>query len=158
LSPERNTWGDFSLSFATEDISIWAWVGRNGKLLPPEGKHLMILAPLAAAVLAISVATAPTTDPTAVPSMSARQKSAAVQPLVRSATECIARAVRADSRFGHGDLGDLIVDSMSRCTAQVRAMIDAYDHYFGNGEGEAFFLGPYLDVLPSAVSKWAEMP
>ena len=59
---------------------------------------------------------------------------------------------------GHGDLGDLIVESMPRCTAQVRAMIDAYDRDFGNGEGEAFFLGPYLDVLPSAVSKWAEMP
>jgi hypothetical protein len=118
----------------------------------------MILAPLAAVAPTASVATGPTTEPSALPSMSARQKIAAVQPLVRSATECIARAVRADSRFGHGDLGDVIVDSMPRCTAQVRAMIDAYDRYFGNGAGEAFFLGPYLDVLPSAVSKWAETP
>ena len=31
-------------------------------------------------------------------------------------------------------------------------MIDAYDRYFG--DGEAFFMGPYLDVLPVAVSKW----
>jgi hypothetical protein len=36
----------------------------------------------------------------------------------------------------------------------VRALIEAYDRYFGEGEGEAFFMGPYLDVLPSAVSKW----
>jgi hypothetical protein len=114
----------------------------------------MILAPLAAAAFAVSVAT----GPTALPSMSARQKIAVVQPLVRSATECIARAVRADPRFGHGDLGDMIVDSMPRCTTQLREMIDAYDRYFGNGAGEAFFLGPYLDVLPSAVSKWAETP
>jgi hypothetical protein len=45
---------------------------------------------------------------------------------------------------------------MPHCAAQVRAMIEAYDRYFGEGEGEgeAFFMGPYLDVLPSAVSKW----
>ena len=34
-------------------------------------------------------------------------------------------------------------------------MIEAYDRYFGAGEGEAFFIGPYLDVLPTAVSNWA---
>ena len=35
-------------------------------------------------------------------------------------------------------------------------MIEAYDRYFGDGEGEAFFMGPYLDVLPIAVSKWVQ--
>ena len=30
-------------------------------------------------------------------------------------------------------------------------MIDAYDRYYGEGTGEAFFMGPYLDVLPKAV-------
>lgn len=97
----------------------------------------MILAPLAAAALIVSVA---------------------MQSLVRSATECIARNVTADPRFGRRDteLGDLIVDSMPTCTTQVRAMIDAYDRYFGDGEGEAFFMGPYLDVLPTAVSKWVK--
>jgi hypothetical protein len=34
-------------------------------------------------------------------------------------------------------------------------MIAAYDRYFGEGAGEAFFMGPYLDVLPTAVSRWA---
>jgi len=33
-------------------------------------------------------------------------------------------------------------------------MIEAYDRYFGDGEGEVFFMGPNLDLLPSAVSKW----
>jgi len=33
----------------------------------------------------------------------------------------------------------------------VRAMIYAYDRYYGEGSGEAFFMGPYLDVLPKAV-------
>jgi hypothetical protein len=85
-----------------------------------------------------------------------QQKSAAVKPLMRSATECIARIVGSDPRFGqpNADLGDLIVDSMPSCALQVRIMIEAYDRYFGEGEGEAFFMGPYLDLLPSAVSKW----
>jgi hypothetical protein len=116
----------------------------------------MILSPLAAAVLVVSVATGPTVDTPLAPSLTAQQKSAAMRPLVRSATECIARTVSADPRYGqrNTDLGDLIVDSMRSCSAQVRAMIDAYDRYFGEGEGEAFFMGPYLDVLPTAVSNW----
>src|SRR5262245_5809466 len=116
----------------------------------------MILAPLAAAALVVSVATGPTVDPSVLPSLTPRQKTVAMQSLVRSATECIAHTVTADPRFGRrdSDLGDLIVDSMPTCTTQVRAMIEAYDRYFGDGEGEAFFMGPYLDTLPSAVSKW----
>jgi methionine aminopeptidase len=116
----------------------------------------MILAPLAAATLVVATATGPTAEPRLLPNLSMEQKSAAMQPLMRSATECIARAVSANPRFGqrNADLGDLIVASMSGCTAQVRAMIEAYDRYFGNGEGEAFFMGPYLDVLPAAVSNW----
>jgi hypothetical protein len=34
-------------------------------------------------------------------------------------------------------------------------MIESYDHYFGDGMGEAFYR-PYLDILPTAVSKWVE--
>jgi hypothetical protein len=30
-------------------------------------------------------------------------------------------------------------------------MIDAHDRMYGSGSGEAFLLGPYLDVLPAAV-------
>jgi hypothetical protein len=117
----------------------------------------MILAPLTAAALVVSIAAGPITDRTGLPTMTVQQKTAAMQPLVRSATECIARTVSADPRYGqrNADLGDLIVDSMPSCVAQVRAMIDAYDRYFGEGEGEAFFMGPYLDVLPMAVSKWS---
>src|SRR5437899_7647575 len=116
----------------------------------------MILAPLTATALVVSVATSPITDPTGLPTLTVQQKSAAMQPLMRSATECIARTISADPRFGkpHADLGDLIVDSMPHCAAQVRTMIQAYDRYYGDGEGEAFFMGPYLDLLPSAVSNW----
>jgi hypothetical protein len=119
----------------------------------------MILASLAAAALVVTVATGPNVDPDgSVINLSARQKNAAVQPLVRSATECIARTVFADPRFRKHEtienLGDLIVASMPSCVIPVRAMIDAYDRYFGDGTGEAFFMGPYLDVLPNIVNKW----
>ena len=118
----------------------------------------MILAKLAGAALVVSIATGPLTDPKgSMMQLSNQQKNAAMQPLVRSATECIAHAVVADARFRVPDvgLGDLIVDSMTTCLGPVRAMIDAYDRYFGDGTGEAFFMGPYLDVLPAAVDKWA---
>jgi hypothetical protein len=45
----------------------------------------------------------------------------------------------------------LIVASMPSCRTSVRAMIDAYDRYYGEGTGESFFMGPYLDVLPRAI-------
>ena len=118
----------------------------------------MLLAPLAGAVLVMSIATGPAVEPQGSPAqMSAQQKNAVMQPLVRSASECIARAVAGDPRFGKelpSDLGDLIVASIPTCVRPVRAMIDGYDRYFGEGTGEAFFMGPYLDVLPTVVSKW----
>ena len=118
----------------------------------------MLLAPLFGTAFMLAVATDPRSDPPAEASLSALQKRAATEPLVRSATECIVRAVVADPRYGTkpaSALGDLIVDSMSTCLTPVRAMIDAYDRYYGEGSGEAFFMGPYLDVLPKAVSEGA---
>jgi hypothetical protein len=114
----------------------------------------MILAPLFGTALVIAVATGPTNDPMGLTHLTPREKSAATQPLVRSATDCIAHAVFADPRYQANDsagLGNLIVDSMPSCVAPVRAMIDAYDQYYGDGSGEAFFMGPYLDVLPKLV-------
>jgi hypothetical protein len=122
------------------------------------GLGKMLLAPLAGAVLVVSTAIGPAVESQgSVTQMTAQQKNAAVQPLVRSATDCIARAVTADPRFGKillSEIGDLIVDSIPICVAPVRAMIDGYDRYFGEGTGQTFFMGPYLDVLPSMVTKW----
>jgi hypothetical protein len=115
----------------------------------------MVLAPLFGTALIVAVATGPSTDPAGETSLSVQQKIAATEPLVRSATECIVRAVVADPRYGHTNgtaLGDLIVDSMPSCLTPVHAMIDAYDRYYGEGAGEAFFMGPYLDVLPKAAA------
>ncbi len=114
----------------------------------------MILAPLFGTALVVAVATEPLNDANGGVNLSAQQKSAVTEPLVRSATECIVHAVVADPRYGvrpAAELGDLIVASMPSCVTPVRAMIDAYDHYYGDGTGEAFFMGPYLDVLPKVV-------
>lgn len=89
--------------------------------------------------------------------LSLHQKNAALQPIMRKATDCIVRTVAGHPGFSKEspttNLGDLIVSSMESCTGPVRAMIDAYDRYFGDGSGEAFFMGPYLDVLPTAVQR-----
>ena len=84
-----------------------------------------------------------------------QERTAAVQLSITRATECVARSVAADPRSSDASkLGDLIVASMPACADQMRSMIDTYDRYFGDGTGEAFFSGPYLDVLPTAISKW----
>jgi hypothetical protein len=125
----------------------------------------MIPAALFAATLLVAVATDPRDDAIGGANLSAPQKSAATQPFVHSATDCIAHAVIADPRYGKNtatepgegaelgnlELGNLIVASMPACVTPVRAMIDAYDRYYGDGSGEAFFMGPYLDVLPQAI-------
>jgi hypothetical protein len=114
----------------------------------------MMAAPLASIALIIHVALGPALDPD--PSLlSDVQKGAAVRPLVRRATDCIARSVASDPRYGEGakELDDLIVESLPACIDSVRAMVEGYDRYFGEGSGEAFFVGPYLEVLPTAVNE-----
>ena len=97
----------------------------------------------------------PPADPAAWMQMSVRQKDAALLPLVQRATECIVHRVASDARYQAelrpDEINDLIVDSIAACQQPVRAMISAHDRMYGHGSGEAFVLGPYLDVLPSAV-------
>jgi hypothetical protein len=114
----------------------------------------MILAPLLGTALLVHVATGPVDDPLGITHLSPREKNAATQPLVRSATDCITHAVFANPRYktdGSAQLGELIVESMPSCVAPVRAMIEAYDQYYGDGSGDSFFMGPYLDLLPKLV-------
>jgi hypothetical protein len=119
----------------------------------------MIFAPLFGTAMVIAVATGPLDDPMGVTHFSPREKSAATESLVRSATDCILHAVVADPHYSASDtskLGDLIVASMPSCVTSVRAMIDGYDQYYGEGSGEDFFMGPYLDALPKLVVEAAK--
>ncbi len=116
----------------------------------------MILPAFTGASLLILTAATPEADlDTMRAHLTHQERPAAVQPFITRATECVARSVAADPRSSDGTkLGDLIVDSMPVCADLMRSMIDTYDQYFGDGTGEAFFSGPYLDVLPKAVGKW----
>ncbi|MEA2994856.1 MAG: hypothetical protein QOG74_405 [Alphaproteobacteria bacterium] len=119
----------------------------------------MILPALTGASLLIMAAGSPGTNvDVATQHLSSHQRTVAVQAYITRATECVAKTVAADPRYSGGNIGDLIVDSMPNCAALMRSMIDTYDQYFGNGTGEAFFSGPYLDVLPTAVTKWTAEP
>lgn len=89
--------------------------------------------------------------------MSVRQRDAALLPLVNRATNCILRKIEADPRSSDSlrsdEINDLIVDAMVACDRPLQAVIDTHDRMYGRGSGEAFLLGPFLDVLPSAVVK-----
>ena len=86
----------------------------------------------------------------------AERKDALLRPLVSTATECIARSVSADPRFpvlkDPAEINSLIVESVPSCVDDLRSMIDTYDRLYGDGAGETFFMGPYLDGLPAAVT------
>lgn len=119
------------------------------------GGTSVILAPLFAVSLVAAVATGPVGDQFG-PNTAARRGDA-LRTVVHAATECIVRTIAVDPRLQHGDpsamLGELIVNSMPACAGKMREMIEAYDAYFGSGSGEAFFMGPYLDFLPSAAGQ-----
>ena len=107
--------------------------------------------------VSLDTQTPPSSHTAAWNQLSVRQKEATLLPLVLRATDCIVRKVSADRRYSGDisptDINDLIVDSISACARPVRAMIDAHNRMYGAGSGEAFLLGPYLDVLPAAVVK-----
>lgn len=87
--------------------------------------------------------------------MSAQEQRATMQPLIRSANECIAKAVSSHPQFSAtvepGQVNNLIVDSIPNCIEPVRALIERHDQIYGDGTGGRFFMGPYLDALPSVV-------
>lgn len=89
--------------------------------------------------------------------LSLQQKNAIIQPLMRAATDCIARTIAADAKFQSAmppeAINELIVSAMETCVEPMRAMIETHDRLFGEGSGEAFFMGPYLEVLPKAVTR-----
>jgi hypothetical protein len=116
----------------------------------------MPLSKLAAASIALAVATGPNAEAPR-PQLSLQQKNTAARAFVQPVTDCIARSIVSDSRFRKDDptinRAELIVDAVPKCLTPVHAMIAAYDQYFGEGMGEDFFMGPYLDTLPNALLK-----
>jgi hypothetical protein len=85
-------------------------------------------------------------------------KNAAVRTVQRDATECVYKSMRTPAVSTHASspntaFGDRIVEAVHMCTTEMRSMISAYDRQFGEGEGERFFMGPYLDLLPTMIEE-----
>ena len=122
-------------------------------------KALVAASLLTPAAVDRSVSWPPPERGTTVP---AEQKDAVMKPLESSATECIARTVSADPRLPAvseaAEINKLIVESVPRCADALRSMIDTYDRLYGDGAGETFFMGPYLDDLPSVVDQLVRDP
>jgi hypothetical protein len=121
----------------------------------------MILPSALGLSLVILASTGPTGDVASrARQLSNEQRNSALQPVIGRATECVAKKVTADPRFekltDKDGIEDLIVESMPACAALMRTMIETYNLYFGEGSGEAFFNGPYLDFLPGAVRRFAK--
>ena len=93
--------------------------------------------------------------------LSVAERQARLLPLVARATDCILRRIAADPRYRPDlrpdEINGLISDSLRGCAPPLRAMIGMHDRLYGAGSGEAFLLGPYLDVLPSAVVRQVRM-
>lgn len=89
--------------------------------------------------------------------LTATQKRQLVQPLVADAVACVANAVGQDPKYSptisSQQMGELIVADMHQCVLESRALVDRYDRLFGDGAGERYFMGQYLDELPSNVWK-----
>jgi hypothetical protein len=128
-------------------------------------ERAMILASLFGMSLIVNVSLDPRppalADPAIETQLSVRQKDAALDPHIRGATACIARAVTQNPRFSEtirrDQLNDLIVDAMAGCERTLRAMIRIHDRMYGQGSGEAFLLGGYLEVLPAAIFRQARV-
>lgn len=120
------------------------------------GEWHMILHTILGAQLVVLAAAGPVGDvPSRASPASISERTAIVQQFVNRATECVVQAVsnKTEATAEPRRLGELIVAVMPSCVDRMRAMIDSFDSNFGEGSGEAFFSGSYLDLLPVAVSK-----
>ena len=93
--------------------------------------------------------------------LSVAERQVKLLPLVSRATDCILRRIAKNPRYRadlrRDEINDLIAGALRGCAEPLLAMIDAHDRLYGAGSGEAFLLGPYLDVLPSAVVRQVKM-
>src|SRR5437879_12808667 len=102
--------------------------GKN-RLAGDGGTGMMIAAALLGLSLVVNAAFEPNdpasgTETRAARHMSAQQKFTALRPLIRTANDCVVRAIAADPRFrapsGSADMSDLIVASMPPCATAMR--------------------------------------
>ncbi len=116
-----------------------------------------MLGSLGAALISLSVLTAVSVNPTNPVHTDARSANglrAVLKSTITRANECVAEAVMSDPRFqGANDaaVNELIVDRIEMCKIEMQSMMAIFDNAYGDGTGEKFFMGQYLDELPAVV-------
>lgn len=111
----------------------------------------MLINTLATLSLVTLAAAVPAQDRQDSSRMSKAEKAAVVQRVVNRATDCVVREIRAAG--SSQDIGEHIVAVMPSCADTMRSMIETFDESYGEGAGETFFSGSFLDILPQVVSK-----
>jgi hypothetical protein len=106
---------------------------------------------IVSALLITLAAAAPLPDQQGSVRQSKAEKAAVVQRVINHATDCVVREIRAAPSAA--DLGEQIVAVMPSCADTMRSLIEAFDANYGEGTGETFFSGSFLDILPQVVSK-----
>jgi len=111
----------------------------------------MLLNAVLSASIVVLASTGPLSDNPDSVRLSKAEKAAIVQRIVNHAADCVVREIRAAKSTA--DLSDQIVAVMPVCAGTMRTMIESFDANYGEGSGETFFSGSFLDWLPNAVAK-----
>ena len=81
----------------------------------------------------------------------------AVAPLIRALTDCVAQQSLIDqdavTEYRNGTFNSYVVRTVRLCPTFVMNLLQAYDRFDGEGQGNAFLNGPYASDLPRAVLK-----
>lgn len=110
----------------------------------------MLLAVLPPAPLNASIHPSVTSLNVEVP-LTGAEKAAQVEPYTNATTACIIQAMSKGAAVQVSEVTDRIVVAFQQCSAPARALIEVHDRLYGEGTGELFFNGPYLDALPAQV-------
>src|SRR5262245_20717651 len=113
---------------------------------------MLLNARVGATMMVTLAATGPAPDRAESAKLSNAEKAAVVQRVINHATDCVVHQIRASTQSTQ-DLGEQIVAAMPTCAETMRAMIESFDTTYGEGTGETFFSGSFLDLLPQVISR-----
>lgn len=87
-----------------------------------------------------------------------REKMQRIMNLTSKTTECVVKEALKFSKRRNIDLADVLIDKRSPCAAIVRELVTAVDEVYGEGEGDKYLMGYYLDELPQIIENRIEKP
>ena len=93
-------------------------------------------------------------DQRATAALPEKEKRKLLAPVIRAATECIAKTVQRNHTTGEPDPARVlsaISEGVAQCRDQIAKVTAEHDRLYGSGTGQAFVNGAYLKDLPRAV-------